>query len=87
MIPKYADLAKLFKKYLNEDFTEETYTYLFTFRCSKWIAKLERTKAFYAKMDADTPQEIYDYWDAAIAKINAAKEKYGDEIKPGEYKG
>jgi phosphoenolpyruvate carboxykinase (GTP) len=86
-IPMYADLAKLFKKYLDENFTEETYTYLFTFRCSKWIAKLERTKAFFAKMDAATPKEIFDYWDATIAKIAAAKEKYGDEIKPGDYKG
>ena len=86
-IPLYKDLAPLFKKYLNEDFAEDVYTYLFTFRCTKWIEKLERTKAFFAKMDADTPQEIYDYWDAAIAKISAAKEKYGDEIKPGDYKG
>lgn len=86
-IPMYQDLAKLFKKYLNEDFTEEVYTYLFTFRCTKWIEKLQRAKAFYAKMDADTPKEIFEYWDATIAKIGAAKEKYGDQIKPGFYKG
>ena len=84
-IPMYADLKVLFKKYLNEDFTEETYTYLFTFRCTKWIEKLERTKAFFAKMDADTPQEIFDYWNAAIEKLTAVKEKFGDEIKPGAY--
>ncbi|MGI6167869.1 MAG: phosphoenolpyruvate carboxykinase (GTP) [Eubacteriales bacterium] len=86
-IPKYEDLVMLFKKYLNEDFAKETYDYLFTFRCSKWIAKLERTKAFYAKTDPNTPKEIFDYWDAAIAKIAAAKEKYGDEILPGTYHG
>ena len=86
-IPLYKDLAPLFKKYLDEDFTEETYTYLFTFRCTKWIEKLERTKAFYAKMDANTPEEIFAYWDAAIAKITAAKEKYGDKILPGFFKG
>ena len=86
-IPLYKDLAPLFKKYLDEDFAEETYTYLFTFRCTKWIEKLERTKAFYAKMDANTPKEIFEYWDAAIAKITAAKEKYGDEILPGAFKG
>ena len=77
----------MFKKHLDEDFTEEVYTYLFTFRCSKWVQKLERTKAYFAKMDPNTPQELYDYWDAAIAKISAVKEKYGDEIKPGEYNG
>lgn len=86
-IPLYADLKALFKKHLDEDFSEEDYTYLFTFRCTKWIEKLERTKAFYAKMDANTPKEIFEYWDAAIAKIKAAKDKYGDEIKPGAFKG
>ncbi|HOU39137.1 MAG TPA: phosphoenolpyruvate carboxykinase (GTP) [Treponemataceae bacterium] len=86
-IPLYKDLKELFKKHLNEDFSEEDYTYLFTFRCTKWIEKLERTKAFYAKMDASTPKEIFEYWDAAIARIGAAKEKYGDEIKPGTFKG
>jgi len=86
-IPLYKDLADLFKKYLNEDFSEDVYTYLFTFRCTKWIEKLERTKAFYTKMDPDTPKEIFKYWDAAIEKISAAKEKYGDQIKPGDFKG
>ncbi len=86
-IPRYDDLKALFKKFLNEDFSEEVYTYLFTFRCTKWIEKLERTKAFYAKMDQDTPKEIFEYWDSAIARIQTAKAKYGDEIKPGDYKG
>jgi phosphoenolpyruvate carboxykinase (GTP) len=86
-IPLYKDLKELFKKHLNEDFSEEDYTYLFTFRCTKWIEKLERTKAFYAKMDANTPKEIFEYWDTAIDKIRTAKEKYGDEIKPGTFKG
>ncbi|MBN1776903.1 MAG: phosphoenolpyruvate carboxykinase (GTP) [Clostridiales bacterium] len=84
-IPRYTDLAPLFKKHLNEDFSEKDYAYLFTFRCTKWIEKLERTKAFFKKMDADTPQEIFGYWDAAIAKITGAREKYGDEILPGVY--
>ncbi|MFO7936555.1 MAG: phosphoenolpyruvate carboxykinase (GTP) [Kiritimatiellia bacterium] len=86
-IPLYEDLKVLFKKYLDEDFAEETYTYLFTFRCTKWIEKIERTKAFYKKMDANTPQEIFEYWDATIARIQAAKEKYGDLIEPGKFEG
>jgi len=86
-IPRYADLKALFKKHLKEDFSEADYQYLFTFRCTKWIEKLERTKAFYAQMDADTPPELFAYWDAAIVRIKAAKDKYGDQIKPGAFKG
>jgi phosphoenolpyruvate carboxykinase (GTP) len=85
-IPLYTDLKALFKKHLNEDFSEADYTYLFTFRCGKWVEKLERTKAFYRKMDEESPRELFDYWDAAIAKIKAAQVKYGDEIKPGEFR-
>lgn len=85
-IPKYEDLAVLFKKHLDEDFDQDVYTYLFTFRCTKWIEKLERTKAFYKKMDPDTPKEIFDYWDEEIENIKKARDAYGDEIKPGDYR-
>ncbi len=86
-IPLYADLKKLFKELLDEDFSEEDYTYLFTFRCTKWVEKLERTKAFFAKMDSAVSASIIDAWDKAAADIKAAKAKYGDQIAPGAFKG
>jgi phosphoenolpyruvate carboxykinase (GTP) len=86
-IPLYADLKKLFKQLLDEDFSEADYVYLFTFRCQKWIDKLERTKAFYAQMDANVPAHIVQAWDKAIANIKDAQSKYGDQIKPGDFKG
>ncbi len=86
-IPLYKDVKDLFKKFLDEDYTEDEYTYQFTFRCDNWIAKLERSKEFFKKMDAGTPSYIYKKWDETIAKIKDAKAKYGDLIKPGVYKG
>ena len=86
-IPHYEDLKALFKKHLDEEFSKEKYDYLFTFRCTKWIEKLERTKAYYQKMDPNTPKEIFDYWDATIARIAKARDTYGDLILPGTYKG
>lgn len=85
-IPLYEDLKNLFKKYLDLDYTLEEYTYQFTFRCDKWIAKLERSKAYFKKMDEFCPQLIFDKWDEFIAKISDAKAKYGAEIKPGDFK-
>ena len=79
--------SMLSRELLDEEFSEEDYTYLFTFRCTKWIEKLERTKAFFAKMDAKVPRYIYDAWDKAITDTEAVKTKYGDEIKPGDFKG
>ena len=85
-IPLYEDLKVLFKKYLDYDYTEAEYTYQFTFRCTKWVDKLERSKAYFKKMDADAPEFIFTRWDEQIAKIEKAKAKFGNEIKPGSYK-
>jgi len=86
-IPKYEDLKALFAKYEKTDYTEAEYIYQFSFRCTKWIEKLERAKTFFAKMDANAPAFIAETWDTYIAKFEAAKAKYGDIIAPGAYKG
>lgn len=87
IIPTYRDISKLYKQYMDDEYDQATYEHQFSFRCDKWIEKLERTKEFYKKMDAHTPQELFDKWDAAIDKIKAAQSTYGNVIKPGEYKG
>lgn len=86
-IPLYQDLQKLFRELLNEDFSENDYIYLFTFRCANWIEKLNRTAAFFKKIDPGTPAEIFIYWEEAKKKITEAQTKYGNEIKPGDYRG
>jgi len=87
-IPLYADVKALFEELLpDEVLSEEDYTYLFTFRTDKWIAKLERTKAFFASKDSNLPAELNEYWDATIARLKDIQAKYGNEIKPGDYKG
>jgi len=87
-IPLYEDIAKLFKEYLpKEEFSKETYTYMFTFRTQAIIDKIVRTKKFFAEKDPNVPAEINNYWDAKVKELEAVKAKYGNEIKPGEYKG
>ena len=86
-IPKYEDLRDLFSKLLGEEYKEEDYTYQFTFRCDKWVAKLDRAIAWYKEMDPNTPQSVFDAWESAKKNIEAAKAKYSTEIKPGEFNG
>ena len=87
-IPLYKDIKALFEKLLPaEVLSEEDYTYLFTFRVDKWIAKLERTKKFFDSKDSNVPAEITEYWDATIARLKDVQSKYGNEIKPGDFKG
>jgi phosphoenolpyruvate carboxykinase (GTP) len=87
IIPRYDEIADLYKRYMKEEYPKDVYEHQFSFRCSKWIDKLERTKEFYKKMDKATPKSLFEKWDAAIDKIKDAQSKYGDVIKPGEYKG
>ena len=86
-IPLYADLKKLFKELLDDDFSEADYIYLFTFRCANWIEKLDRAAAFFKKIDPGTPAAIFAFWEEAKKKIADAQARYGNEIKPGAYKG
>lgn len=86
-IPLYADLAALFKSLLGEDYAEEDYTYQFTFRTTKWIEKLQRSIEWFKSMDANMPASVIKVWEDKIAELENVKSKYGDEIKPGDYKG
>jgi len=85
LIPKHADLAKLFKDIFNEEYTEEEYNYQFSFRCDEWLAKLERSTEYYKKNVPDCPELCYTKWNEMIERIKKAKEKYGAVIRPGEY--
>ena len=43
--------------------------------------------SFFKKIDPGTPEDIFTYWEEAKKKIVDAQAKYGNEIKPGLYKG
>jgi len=86
-IPKFEDLKKLFKDLLDEDYTEEEYTYQFSFRIDAWVAKIERAIAFFQKSAPTLPESIYTYWNNTIAQLKELKAAGDDEILPGTYKG
>ncbi len=85
LIPEYKDLKSLFLELLGSDYTLEEYTYQFSFRADAWIEKLQRSIKWFNEMDSNMPQNIIEYWENMINKINEAKAKYGNIIKPGVY--
>ncbi len=85
LIPKHEDLKRLFREIFDEDYPEEDYRYQFAFRCNAWLAKLERSTAYYRTDVPDCPKIVYETWEAAAEEIKAAKAKYGPLIPPGEY--
>ncbi len=81
-IPLYEDLAKLFKDKLNEDYAKEAYTKQFTVRVPNLLAKIDRVEAIYKAKVADTPQVVYDVFDAQRTRLKDAQAKHGDNISP-----
>jgi phosphoenolpyruvate carboxykinase (GTP) len=83
-IPKYEDLKKLFREVINKDYTEEDYNEQFKIRVKENIAKIDRIEEIYRTQVMDAPQVLFDVLEKQRERLNAAREKYGDYIKPEE---
>jgi phosphoenolpyruvate carboxykinase (GTP) len=68
-IPKYEDLAPLFKQKLNKEYTQDDYVKQFTVRVPNLLAKYDRVEAIYKAKVADTPQLVYDTFDAIRKRL------------------
>ena len=82
IIPKYADLKKLFKDNLDKDYSEADYVQQFTVRIPNLLAKYDRVEAIYKEKVDDTPQAVYDTFAAIRTRLAEAKAKHGDNISP-----
>ena len=82
VIPKYEDLARLFKENLDADYTREDYVRQFTVRIPKNLAKLDRVEKIYKEKVADTPAILFETFAEVRKRLKEAAEKYGDNISP-----
>lgn len=82
LIPKYEDLAKLFKEHLNTKYTKDDYIQQFTVRIPENLAKLDRVEKIYKEKVPDTPQILYDIFAEARKRLKASRDKHGDYILP-----
>jgi phosphoenolpyruvate carboxykinase (GTP) len=81
-IPKYEDLAKLFKDQLDTEYTQDDYVKQFMVRIPENLAKIDRVQKVYTEKVADTPQVVFDTFDKVRKRLIAAQEKHGDYISP-----
>ncbi len=85
LIPKYEDLAKLFKEHLNANYTKEDYIQQFTIRIPENLAKLDRVEKIYKEKVSDTPRIVFDTFAEARKRLKQTGEKYGDYISPFDF--
>jgi phosphoenolpyruvate carboxykinase (GTP) len=81
-LPKYEDLKKLFKQVLNKNYSKEDYEKQFTIRVPENLAKIERVQRFYQENVSDTPLEMFGILYLQRERLQKAREKFGDYIKP-----
>jgi phosphoenolpyruvate carboxykinase (GTP) len=82
MIPKYEDLADLFKRELGTDYTKESYIEQFSTRVVNLLAKIGRVEEIYKAKVPDTPQIVFDVFNRQRERLIAAKDKFGECISP-----
>ena len=81
-IPKYEDLAPLFKEKLNKDYTQKEYVQQFSIRTANMLAKYDRVEAIYKEKVADTPQLVYDTFAAIRKRLKDLQTEKGDLVSP-----
>jgi phosphoenolpyruvate carboxykinase (GTP) len=85
-IPRYDDLAKLFKQVLGKAYTKADYIKQFTIRVPENLSKIERVYKYYQENVPNCPQIVYDTLDATRRRLNEAGDKHGDYISPFDLK-
>ena len=81
-IPKYEDLAKLFKNHLNTQYTQADYVQQFTISIPENLAKLDRVEKIYKEKVSDTPNVLFDIFEQVRSRLKDAQNKHGDYISP-----
>lgn len=84
LIPKYEDLAKLFKEHLGTRYTKDDHIRQFTVRIPENLAKLDRVEKIYQEKVPDTPQILYNTFGEARKRLKKTQKQYGDYISPFE---
>ena len=81
LIPKYEDLANLFRQYRDSEYTMEMYVEQFTIRIPENLAKLDRIEAIYANTP-DTPEALTDAMAAQRKRLMDLQAARGDYVSP-----
>jgi len=81
-MPKYQDLAALFKDQLQKDYSQHNYVEQFTIRIPQLLAKIDRISKIYTEQVQDTPPIVFSVFEKHRSSLQAARKTHGDYISP-----
>lgn len=82
MIPKYEDLARLFKEVRNEDYNKEDYAFQFRVNIPELLGKLDRMDDIYTTKVTDTPETMKAEMKTQRERLDALRAAKGDYVSP-----
>lgn len=80
-IPRYEDLARLFRDTLGKDYPRASYTKQFTLRIPQHLAKIKRIEKIYKEIP-NTPARLFEVLQAQRERLKAVQQKLGDYVPP-----
>ena len=83
-IPRYEDLAPLFKSKLNKEYEKGDYVKQFAIRIPNLLAKFDRVEKIYRDKVSDTPVIVYETFDKIRKRLKDAQAEHGDNVSPLE---
>ena len=84
-IPRYADLARLFKEVLGKEYTREAYEEQFTLRIQERLSKKERILRIYHTKVFDTPHLFFKTIEEQRDRLKECQKKHGDYVSPSVF--
>ena len=84
LIPRYQDLAPLFRQVLQKDYTRQAYVRQFTIRIPENLAKLDRIERIYRQDVLDTPPVVLEVLAAQRRRLETLRKAKGDYVSPLE---
>jgi phosphoenolpyruvate carboxykinase (GTP) len=79
LIPKYEDLAVLFREILDRDYGKEEYEKQFSIRVDKLLEKIDRVEKIF-KEEEEIPEVILEHFRQEKKRLREAKTKFGGNI-------
>jgi phosphoenolpyruvate carboxykinase (GTP) len=83
-IPRYEDLARLFREVLGKEYPREAYEEQFSVRIHKSLAKTDRILHIYREDVPGTPPRLIAVLEEQRQRLEEALGRYGDRVSPFE---
>ncbi|MEM2740465.1 MAG: phosphoenolpyruvate carboxykinase domain-containing protein, partial [Candidatus Bathyarchaeia archaeon] len=85
LIPRYEDLAILFKQVLGKSYDYNDYSRQFTIRIPENLRKIERVLEFWRTKVLDAPVELFRILDEQAKRLIECRERFGDYVPPDRF--